>query len=558
MKKLIPAIVTICCLTVWAYAGSIKYTKHNLSYGNITGDIRSSETSMICVFCHTSHMGTPDTPLWNREEGKAVYTLYDSSTLYSVPGQPDGTSKLCLSCHDGTVALGRVLHRKKEFAMLKTNMGRMPRDRRANIGSDLSDDHPVSFDPAPAVATSPELVHPPVKDTVRYDKSGLLQCTTCHDAHNNDIGHFLVKSNRGAALCKSCHDISGYNGVSSHDISTKTWNGQGRDPWPHTGYSTTAENSCMNCHRTHAAKGKERLLSADLEEEVCFSCHDGSAAKDIRSDFYKLSKHNVFASQGVHDPTEDLKTAPKHVECADCHNPHATNRMSATAPGVSGSLRNVSGVTISGNKIKQAVYEYEICLKCHGEDKYHVASPAERMFSSTANIRAAFQPTNASFHPVAARGKNSTGNYTLLPGYMPGSSRIYCSDCHGSDSKSKGVHGSAYEYILQKQYVTGDYSHWSRENYALCYKCHNAAALFNEFSSSFPLHEKHVREQNAPCSVCHDPHGSPQYIGLLNFDENVAFPNLSGQLKFEVFGSKGYCYMQCHGHDHGPAEYNRR
>jgi len=558
MKSLISLLIIACWLAVPVSAGSIKHTKHNLSYGNIRGDIKSSETSMICIFCHASHGAASKAPLWNREDGEAIYTLYDSTTLYSLPGQPNGTSKMCLSCHDGTVALGRVLHRQKEFVMLKTSMGRIPKHRRSHLGSDLSDDHPISFDPAPAVATSPELMRPPAKDLVRYDKSGLLQCTTCHDPHNDDLGHFLVKSNRNAALCKSCHDITGYNGVSSHDISSKTWNGQGENPWPHTNFSTAAENSCMNCHRTHAAKGKERLLSTDLEEEVCFSCHDGSTAKDIRSDFYKLSKHNVFAFQGVHDPTEDIKTAPRHVECAECHNPHSTNSMNATAPGVSGNLRNVSGVTISGNKIKQAIYEYEICLKCHGEDIYHIPSPAERMFSSTANIRAAFQPTNASFHPVAARGKNSTGNYTLLPEYMPGSSRIYCSDCHGSDSGLKGPHGSSYEFILEKQYVTSDYSHWSRENYALCYKCHNAAALFNENTGSFPLHEKHVRDQNTPCSVCHDPHGSPRYIGLLNFDLNVVFPNRIGELKFEILGSKGYCYLECHGREHTPLYYERR
>lgn len=558
MKTLALIIVTTCWITTCAFAGSIKLSKHNLSYGSLVGNIKSNETSRICIFCHTTHKGDPRAPLWNREIGKVVYTLYDSSTLYSVPGQPDGASKLCLSCHDGTVALGRVLHRKKEFVMLKTNMGRMPRGKRSNIGSDLSDDHPVSFDPTAAVSTSAELMRPSPKEDVRYDENGKVQCTTCHNPHDNLHGHFMVKSNRNAGVCKTCHDMSGFNGFSSHDTASDTWNGQGENPWPHTHFQTVAENSCLNCHRNHGAAGKERLLSSSLEENVCFACHDGSVAKDIKSDFYKISKHNIISYQGVHDPTEDIKTAAKHVECVDCHNPHAVNNLTAAAPNINGRLKNVPGTTISGSRVKQSLYEYEVCLKCHGEDSYHIPSPADRMFPGTANIRTAFQPTNVSYHPVAARGKNSTGNYTLLPNFMPASSRIYCTHCHNSDSAAKGAHGSAYDYLLERQYITTDYAQWSEANYALCYKCHNPISLFDDNAGGFFKHEKHVRGENTPCSVCHDPHGSPRYIGLLNFDLNVVFPNGIGELKFEVLGNKGYCYLQCHGKEHTPNYYDRR
>ena len=551
-------IAVTCCFASNIFPGSIKLTKHDLSSGSLTGNIKSSDTTAICVFCHTPHRGDASAPLWNREMGKAVYTLYESSTLYSIPGQPDGTSKLCLSCHDGTVALGKVLHRQKEFVMLKTSMGRLPRSKRANLGSDLSDDHPISFDPTAAVGTSAELIHPTPDSQVRYDKNGKVQCTTCHNPHDNSHGHFMVKSNRSAEVCKTCHDISGYNGFSTHDTAAHTWNGQGGNPWPHTHFQTVAENSCLNCHRSHGASGKERLLSYSLEENVCFSCHDGSVAKDVKSAFARISRHNVFAYQGVHDPTEDIKTSARHVECVDCHNPHAVNDLDAVAPNIKGRLKNVSGATLSGKRVTQALYEYEVCLKCHGEDLYHVPSPADRMFPGTANIRTAFQPTNASFHPVAARGKNSTGNYTLLPGFLHGSSRIYCTDCHNSGSTAKGPHGSTYEYLLEKQYVTNDYARWSEANYALCYKCHNPLSLFDENMSGFSQHEKHVRDADTPCSVCHDPHGSPWYIGLLNFDLNVVRPNAMGELKFEVLGSKGYCYLECHGREHAPLYYDRR
>jgi len=103
-----------------------------------------------------------------------------------------------------------------------------------------------------------------------------------------------------------------------------------------------------------------------------------------------------------------------------------------------------------------------------------------------------------------------------------------------------------------------DYTPWSEANYELCFKCHNPVALFNDRLSGFGAHEKHIKGENTPCSVCHDPHGSPGYKGLLNFDLNSVNSNKNGELKFETFGIKGYCYLECHGEEHNPKYYDRR
>jgi len=59
----------------------------------------------LCVYCHTPHGATAGaTPLWNRDLSGATYVPYQSSSLDATGiGQPGGTSKLCLSCHDGTM-----------------------------------------------------------------------------------------------------------------------------------------------------------------------------------------------------------------------------------------------------------------------------------------------------------------------------------------------------------------------------------------------------------------------------------------------------------------------
>src|SRR5665811_812821 len=64
----------------------------------------------ICQPCHTPHDASLDmagSPLWNRQSTSATFQLYSSPTFdgSSTIEQPSGTSKLCLSCHDGTVAL---------------------------------------------------------------------------------------------------------------------------------------------------------------------------------------------------------------------------------------------------------------------------------------------------------------------------------------------------------------------------------------------------------------------------------------------------------------------
>jgi len=94
------------CLTILtgpsvrAGSGSIRGTPHDLSPVPGGGS---------CSFCHTPHGALPGTPLWSHKLSTAVYKIYESSSLKAKVGQPTGSSKLCLSCHDGTVALTETL-----------------------------------------------------------------------------------------------------------------------------------------------------------------------------------------------------------------------------------------------------------------------------------------------------------------------------------------------------------------------------------------------------------------------------------------------------------------
>src|SRR5512140_2625822 len=110
-------------------------TRHNLSVSG-PGPIRALTETRICVFCHTPHNAAPLSPLWNKDLEPQVYTVYASSTLKAGPlPQPSGPTKLCLSCHDGTIALGAVINPAGGITM--AGQDALPLDSLSNFGVDL-------------------------------------------------------------------------------------------------------------------------------------------------------------------------------------------------------------------------------------------------------------------------------------------------------------------------------------------------------------------------------------------------------------------------------------
>lgn len=548
--------VALGCSQVHAQVAN---TVHNLS-ATAPGTVKEPGVSRICVFCHTPHRASTTRALWNRDLPPVTYNLYASSTLEAKLNQPTGASRLCLSCHDGTTALGNL--RVPPAAPLSLG----PLTGAASQGTDLSDDHPISFvyDAALALKVG-ELADPSaLAEPLPLDATGQLQCTACHDPHRNPYRKFLRVEDRAARLCTACHTLRNWAG-SAHATSAATWHGVGQNPWPNSPYATVADNGCENCHRPHAAPHPPRLLARSQERDVCLACHDGSvASKNLEPEFSKPSAHPVAATNWVHDPREDPRTMPRHSTCTDCHNPHQANSALASAPAVPGPLRGVRGVAISGMAVEESSYEYEVCLKCHGiEDQ---TTTGILRADNTRNIRVKIDPSNPSYHPIAAVGRNPN-----VSGFEPGYSTatiIYCTDCHNNDAavtgggEPRGPHGSRYTPILGREYQTDDPTTESFQTYALCYKCHNRTSLLGNEHQGFP-HRKHVVGEKAPCAACHDAHGSRDNLALINFmlrdrtGKAVVQPSKKQQrLEFVSLGpGQGECYLLCHGGNHEPKRY---
>jgi predicted CXXCH cytochrome family protein len=551
----------------WAQA-DVSVTKHNLSVSG-PGPIKSTTEQEICIFCHTPHRARTDTGLlWNRPDSPESYTQYQSSSLVAVVGQPTGASKLCLSCHDGTIALGATVSRQAEIPF--AGGVRFLPEGVTRLGTDLSDDHPVSFvyDESLAIQNG-ELASPSALiNTVRLDQFGQMQCTACHDPHDDSLGKFLVRPAGFSELCVTCHAPRDWI-FSSHATSGATWSNTGPDPWPFSELTTVAENACENCHTSHNAGEPLRLLNYVAEEDNCLACHNGDVAStDIESELLKQSKHPVQDFTRIHDAAEDpTGFMPNHVECVDCHNPHRVNSTAAVPPAVGGTEFGVSGVSASGLAVAEATFQYEICFKCHADVNVTSFLPISRQHPQI-NTRLMFDLANPSYHPVKGIGNNPNVP-SLMPPYSE-TSTIYCTDCHNNDASTAsggpgpdGPHGSIYPSLLERNYTTLDNTIESPFEYALCYKCHDRDNILSDYS--FGSHFKHISELNTPCSACHDPHGVSATQGnpfnnshLINFDLNIVSPNSKGMLMFQDLGtSRGQCFLSCHGDDHTPREYGR-
>ena len=538
--------------------GAVERTVHNLTATGL-GAARLAEPGRVCSVCHAPHNASPARGRWSKAAQGVTYKLYESSTLEATLKQPTGSSRVCLSCHDGTLALaaprGRAGVAPVTFAPLRG---------KASLGTDLSDDHPISFVyDASLVGRRGQLADPSrLPATVHLDPTRQVQCATCHDPHEDGRPKFLTMDNRASRLCTTCHRIPGWPG-SPHATSGAEWRGRGPRPWPEGAPATVAENGCANCHRTHGAPRPQWLLAQERERDICLGCHNGAvASKDLEPDFSRPSRHPIDRNEWVHSPREDPATMRRHVTCTDCHSAHQTGTGRRSAPVLPGSLASTAGITLAGARVGESRFEYEVCLKCHGVAEQR--APAFVRADIVTNLRLAISPANPSFHPLATTGRNPD-ILGLEPGYTA-STLIYCTDCHNSSEAPgggpRGPHGSRYAPILEREYQLGDRVAEGFQTYALCYKCHNRTTLLSD-QRGFP-HRAHVVDDQASCATCHDPHGSRRSRALVNFmtrapaGNPVARPSRSGRLAFESTApGQGRCFTSCHGIEHDPLEYPR-
>jgi predicted CXXCH cytochrome family protein len=211
MKKLLVTSLALGVAGMATTAGAvINNTAHDISAGAYKGGPSSTEP---CSYCHTPHGAYWSTgngitndmqaPLWDHETTVSNFTLYgdpfgtiDATDMPTgTAALPDGVAKACLSCHDGTVAVDSY-HQSTGINLITAGT--------ALLGTDLSNDHPVSFTyNAALVAADGELQ--PVAAVSNLLLNNKVECASCHDVHNAGFANFLVQTNAASALCLRCH-----------------------------------------------------------------------------------------------------------------------------------------------------------------------------------------------------------------------------------------------------------------------------------------------------------------------------------------------------------------
>jgi predicted CXXCH cytochrome family protein len=439
---------------------------------------------------------------------------------------------------------------------------------------------------APLLGARPAL-HPPRNPdlirrlTAQGPHAG--DCDQCHSQHGEgQLGSVYPNALNGPddnSLCLRCHDTPWQGGSlgtgtlylgSAHGSSlANVWPG----PDPPLRTEPDAPTKCLNCHDPHGwtdAQGLIPELTVAREEKLCLTCHDGSPAEDVQSDFVKPFRHPVATWSGRHTgPTESAPeefgvTPPghRHAECDDCHNSHLARADAAPPAGVDASKTTlgVSRVTVlngaagappaytfvpGADTLAGATAEYELCFKCH-------SSWTTQPTGQTDQARM-LNPANPSYHPVEAAGRNSGIDVAAFAAGWTALSVTRCGDCHGSDfGTARGPHGSSYEHLLRSPYAAAPTAHLSTSD-ELCFRCHaydvyanpgapegtRAASRFNA-----PLtphgHAEHVGTDQVPCYACHVTHGSTSQPFL------IATGRGPGIVSYSATAGGGTCAPTCH------------
>jgi predicted CXXCH cytochrome family protein len=213
MKKILLVVLAIMVVASVASAASIVGSAHDMRtyFSNDT-------TNQVCVYCHTPHManGYSTDPLWNHSLSTvASYGVYSSVTMNATPSELAGsgqTGVLCMSCHDGTVAVNSVWNAPNAGNLGSTRNATgtavlnaaIQISTNANLGTDLSNDHPVNFDYTVSATNDPGIRSTPTGTVVLFGNT--VQCASCHNVHDPENAPFLRMANDGSALCLACHD----------------------------------------------------------------------------------------------------------------------------------------------------------------------------------------------------------------------------------------------------------------------------------------------------------------------------------------------------------------
>jgi predicted CXXCH cytochrome family protein len=239
MKRTLLAIALVLLATTFVAAQDAKLGGHDIKI-NYNG----TDHYMGCKSCHAPHNGArwgarvnssdgswadpgtvwggtiPTTSgtrvqkfevgqykLWDKFLPSGAFDLYSSDNVAPGTLQPASAtdtawhSYLCLSCHDGATG-SQNIPGGASGGMNVTN-----RDINGNIDIGLKNDHPINV-AWPDASNTEYVAAATVKTSFPlYGSSNMLQCTSCHNPHDEGTSAFLRADYESdhITMCRSCH-----------------------------------------------------------------------------------------------------------------------------------------------------------------------------------------------------------------------------------------------------------------------------------------------------------------------------------------------------------------
>ena len=492
-----------------ATVSDIRNTQHNLALDS-GNTVRATNNDEVCVYCHTPHGSTQqtDAPLWNRSlTPGTTYEMYDSLSLDAndVANAPGGASKLCLSCHDGTIALGTVntangqVNPMLSFENTAAD-GTMPVGSgettgfTRRLGTNLKNDHPISFtynqllsttdgelrDPSNAINDIGERLpgnHPEVPL-----EGGKVQCTSCHDPHIRDddpavnrkflrLNRFQQASPTGGnfdsdndIICLACHDKGGQAwAISAHANSAdanESYTSAAATQHEFPDGTTVWEAACLNCHDTHAVEGSRRLLREGTDslsipkaggssaiEQTCYQCHQNFASGNL----------NIASNTNVPNIKTDFSLS-KHM-------PITNNEQSSGTE-----IHDISDADFSESAVKlgqlSSTNRHVECTDCHNPHRVIHSQKFNSVLPSDKTDGTHLHDDNSNVHNNLASGA-LRGSIGVEP--------IYSNTAFQTDpvlanadinySVKKGIPDLNGSTLESSPYVTREYQ--------ICLRCHS-------------------------------------------------------------------------------------
>ncbi|MBI3000118.1 MAG: hypothetical protein HYY46_16950 [Deltaproteobacteria bacterium] len=280
---------------------------------------RISDGKIMCSTCHNQHSQAaipfdPSAPAYGGSgtgEGRHYQRVNNDTT------QTGALGSMCLDCHSA-------------------------RDKGSLSGQTGNLTHPIGlarsiWNGLFKARASITLPLDKGADGVAGNTDDRIQCLSCHKPHftpTNDGS--LTRLTDITSLCADCHTLADTASGSHFNTTTGVL-------WPGGQYGSTfpaitdagKRGACINCHQPHgwpdaAAPTQDYAkLLVDKQENLCYTCHDGTVTTTANVYAQFNGSTNFQISGGInqrHDVSDaDQLFSGAVVECTNCHNPHLAN-----------------------------------------------------------------------------------------------------------------------------------------------------------------------------------------------------------------------------------------